>query len=60
MAPFDYKFGLNEIIPSKQDDRESSKVAAFKNLVEKEITPEIMALPIFPSKKEVVVYIRGY
>ena len=60
MAPFDYKFGLNEIIPSKQDDRESSKVTAFKSLVEKEITPAILVSPIFPSKKEVVVYILQF
>ena len=60
MATFDYEFGLTEIVPSKQDDRESAKVIAFKSLVEKKITPEIMTLPIFPSKKEVVVYVLQF
>lgn len=60
MATFDYKFGLTEIIPSKQDNREGQKIAAFKTLVEKTITPEIMGLSIFPSKKEVVVFIMQF
>ena len=60
MATFDYKFGLTEIIPSKQDNREGEKIIAFKTLVEKTITPEIMGLSIFPSKKEVVVFIMQF
>jgi len=60
MATFDYKFGLTEIIPSKQDSREGEQITAFKALVEKTITPEIMGLSIFPSKKEVVVFIMQF
>ena len=55
---FDYQFGLTEVVPSKQEDkREGEKVLAFKTLVEKTITPQIMNLIIFPSKKEVVIFI---
>ena len=54
---FDYQFGLTAIIPSKQDDREGEKIAIFRSLVKKTITPEIMSLPIFPSKKEIVVFV---
>lgn len=55
---FDYQFGLTEIVPSKQEDkREGEKVTAFKTLVEKKITPDVMNLAIFPSKKEVVVFV---
>ena len=58
---FDYKFGLTEIVPSKQDsNKEGEKIAAFRTLVEKTITPEIMNLPTFPSKKEVVVFILQF
>lgn len=57
---FDYKFGLKEIVPSKQDTREGEKITAFRTLVEKTITPEIMKLPTFPSKKEVVVFILQF
>ncbi len=57
MATFDYQFGLTEIVPSKQDNREGEKIAAFKTLVEKTITPEIMGLSVFPSKKEVAIFI---
>ncbi len=57
---FDYRFGLTEIIPSKQDDREGEKVSAFKTLVDKTITREIINLPTFPSKKEVVVFILQF
>jgi Holliday junction resolvase RusA-like endonuclease len=53
---FDYQFGLTEIVPSKQDSREGEKVSTFRSLVEKTITPEIMNLKIFPSKKEIVVF----
>ena len=57
---FDYQFGLTEIVPSKQDNREGEKIAAFRTSVEKTITPEIMNLAIFPSKKEVVVFILQF
>jgi len=60
MTTFDYKFGLTEIIPSKQDERERERVGAFRNLVEKTITPEIIASPIFPSKKEIVVFVMQF
>ena len=60
MATFDYQFGLTEIIPSKQDEREEEKVTAFRSLVEKTITRQIMTLPIFPSKKEVVVFVMQF
>ncbi|MEK7082094.1 MAG: RusA family crossover junction endodeoxyribonuclease [Patescibacteria group bacterium] len=60
MSTFDYQFGLTEIIPSKQDNREGEKIAAFRILVEKTVTPEIMGLSIFPSKKEVVVFIMQF
>jgi Holliday junction resolvase RusA-like endonuclease len=53
---FDYQFGLTEIVPSKQDSREGESISAFRSLVEKTITPEVMNLKIFPSKKEVVVF----
>jgi Holliday junction resolvase RusA-like endonuclease len=54
---FDYKFGLTEIVPSKQQDaKETNKVGAFKILVDKTITPQILKLPSFPTKKEVVVF----
>ena len=54
---FDYQFGLAEIVPSKQDDREGPRVTAFRTLVEETIAPEIRGLSIFPSKKEVVVFV---
>ena len=54
---FDYQFGLSGIVPSKQDDREREKIKAFRTLVEETITPQIMNLVIFPSKKEMVVFI---
>lgn len=58
---FDYQFGLTEIVPSKQKDtKESDKITAFRTLVEKTITPQIMSLPIFPSKKEVVLFILQF
>ena len=57
---FDYKFGLTEIVPSKQGNRENEKIAGFRALVEKTITPEIMNLVVFPSKKEVVIFILQF
>ncbi|MFA6341120.1 MAG: RusA family crossover junction endodeoxyribonuclease [Candidatus Paceibacterota bacterium] len=57
---FDYQFGLTEIIPSKQNAREGERVTAFRTLVEKTITPQIMGLPIFPSKNEIVVFIMQF
>ncbi len=58
---FDYQFGLTEIVPSKQlDAREGEKVTAFKTLVEKTITPEILMLPTFPSKKEIFVSVMQF
>ena len=60
MATFDYQFGLTELVPSKQDNREREKVTAFRCLVEKTLTPEIIASPIFPSKKEVVVFVMQF
>ena len=59
--PFDYKFGLTEIIPSKQlDDREGQKVTAFRTLVEKTITSEVLKSLTFPSKKEVFISIMQF
>jgi Holliday junction resolvase RusA-like endonuclease len=60
MATFDYQFGVTAITPSKQDAREGEKVVAFHVLVEKKIIPEIMELVIFPSKKEVAVFILQF
>ena len=57
MATFDYQFGLTELVPSKQDDREKERVVAFRNVVEKKLTPEIISSPIFPSKREIVVFV---
>jgi Holliday junction resolvase RusA-like endonuclease len=58
---FDYQFGLTEIVPSKQQDvKEGEKVSAFRTLVEKTIVPEVLRIPIFPSKKEVVVFIMQF
>ena len=58
MATFDYQFGLTELVPSKQDDREREKVTAFRSLVERTLTPQVIAsLTIFPSKKEVVIFV---
>ena len=57
---FDYQFGLSGIVPSKQDDREREKIIAFRTLVEEKITPQILNIPIFPSKKEVVVFIMQF
>src|SRR3989344_1319424 len=57
---FDYQFGLTEIVPSKQDDREGQKITAFRTLVEETITPQIMNLATFPSKKEVVVFVMQF
>ena len=58
---FDYALGLTEtIIPSKQDEREGEYVSAFKTLVEKKITPEILTSTQFPSKKEVVVSVMQF
>ena len=57
---FDYQFGLSEIVPSKQEDRESKKVTAFRTLVEQTIIPQIINLPTFPSKKEIVVFILQF
>ena len=57
MATFDYQFGLTELVPSKQDDREREKVTAFRSLVEKTLSPQIIASLTFPSKKEVVVFV---
>lgn len=54
---FDYQFGLSGIVPSKQDDREREKIIAFRTLVEERITPQILNIPIFPSKKEVALYV---
>mgnify|MGYP001602737282 CR=1 FL=1 len=58
MATFDYQFGLTELVPSKQDDREREKVTAFRSLVERTLTPQVItSLTIFPSKKEVVIFV---
>lgn len=57
MATFDYQFGLTELVPSKQDDREKEKVTAFRSVVDKTLLPEIISSPIFPSKREVVVFV---
>src|SRR3989344_6428810 len=58
---FDYQFGLTELVPSKQlDAREGEKVTAFKTLVEKTVTPEILNLPTFPSKREVFVSVMQF
>jgi len=58
---FDYSFGLTKtIIPSKQDEREGEYVGAFKKLVEGRIVPEILTLPQFPSKKEVVLSVMQF
>jgi len=58
MATFDYQFGLTELVPSKQDDREREKVTAFRSLVERTLTSQVIAsLTIFPSKKEVVIFV---
>ncbi len=58
---FDYQFGLTELVPSKQlDAREGEKVTAFKTLVEKTVTPEILNLPTLPSKKEVFVSVMQF
>ena len=57
MATFDYKFGLTELVPSKQDDREKEKVTAFRSVVNKTLAPEIIASSIFPSKREIVVFV---
>jgi Holliday junction resolvase RusA-like endonuclease len=57
MATFDYKFGLTELVPSKQDEREKEKVTAFRSVVDKTLAPEIIASSIFPSKKEIVVFV---
>ena len=58
MATFDYQFGLTELVPSKQDDREREKVTAFRSLVERTLTQQVIAsLTIFPSKKEVVIFV---
>ncbi|MDP3646234.1 MAG: RusA family crossover junction endodeoxyribonuclease, partial [bacterium] len=60
MATFDYEFGVTAITPSKQDNREGEEIIAFKAVVEKTITPKIMGLAIFPSKKEVAVFILQF
>ncbi|MEK7144977.1 MAG: RusA family crossover junction endodeoxyribonuclease [Patescibacteria group bacterium] len=57
MATFDYQFGLTKLVPSKQDNREKEKVTAFRSLVEKTLTPQVIASSIFPSKKEIVVFV---
>ena len=57
MSAFDFQFGLTEIVPSKQDERERQSVSTFRVLVEKTLTPLVMASQTFPSKKEVVVFI---
>src|SRR3990167_2844508 len=57
MATFDYKFGLTELVPSKQDDREKEKVTAFRSVVNKTLAPEIIASSIFPSKREIFVFV---
>ena len=57
MATFDYQFGLTKLVPSKQDDREKEKVTAFRSVVDKTLAPEIISSPIFPSKKEVVIFV---
>ena len=57
---FDYQFGLTEIVPAKQDLREGEKIAAFRLLVDKTITPQILQIPIFPSKKEIFVAILQF
>jgi len=57
MATFDYQFGLTKLVPSKQDDREREKVTAFRSLVERTLTPQVIASSIFPSKKEIVVFV---
>lgn len=57
MATFDYQFGLTKLVPSKQDDREREKVTAFRSLVERTLAPQVIASSIFPSKKEVVIFV---
>lgn len=56
MATFDYQFGLKELVPSKQDDREGERVTAFRTLVENALIPQIKASTVFPSKKEIVLF----
>lgn len=57
---FDYYFGLEGIVPSKQDDREGEHVSAFRVLVDKTITPKIIQTAAFPSKKEVAVFVLQF
>lgn len=57
MATFDYQFGLTKLVPSKQDDREREKVTAFRSLVERTLSPQVISSSIFPSKKEVVIFV---
>ncbi|TSC86227.1 MAG: hypothetical protein G01um10148_733 [Parcubacteria group bacterium Gr01-1014_8] len=57
---FDYKFGLTELIPSKQDEREGNRVTAFKKVVESKIPPEILKSANLPSKKEVFVSVLQF
>jgi len=57
---FDYQFGLAEVVPSKQNEKEGDKVSAFRSSVEKTIIPQIMNFTLFPSKKEVFVAILQF
>ena len=57
MATFDYQFGLTKLVPSKQDYREREKVTAFRSLVERTLSPQVIASSVFPSKKEVVIFV---
>lgn len=57
---FDYYFGLEGIVPSKQDSREGEGVSAFRILVDRTVTPKIIQVPTLPSKKEMVVFILQF
>ncbi|MDO8594115.1 MAG: RusA family crossover junction endodeoxyribonuclease [bacterium] len=57
---FDFYFGLPVLVPSKQDDRESKGVSAFRGLVDRTVSPQVLVLPTFPSKKEIVVYVLQF
>lgn len=52
---FDFQFGLTEIVPAKQDEREGLRVTAFRKLVDETLKVEALKPNIFPSKKEMFV-----
>lgn len=52
---FDFQFGLTEIVPAKQDEREGQRVTVFKQLVNDTLRAEALKPNIFPSKKDVFV-----